>query len=85
MSRMPGARRRAVPLLTWIILVVIGGASMVSAAEIGAHIESFSLLDIHGRDRSLAELADKPLVVVAFVGAECPLARLYGPRASVCW
>ena len=36
--------------------------------------------DFHGRNRSLDELADKPLVVVAFLGTECPLARQYAPR-----
>jgi peroxiredoxin len=78
MFRMLGARRRAVPLWTFFILAIIGGAA--AAAEIGAQIKAFSLPDIHGRDRSLAEFADKRLVVVAFLGAECPLARLYGPR-----
>ncbi|MEX2316713.1 MAG: redoxin domain-containing protein [Pirellulales bacterium] len=55
------------------------GATLL-AADVGAKIERFSLPDIHGRDRSLDQLADKPIVVVAFLGVECPLTRLYAPR-----
>jgi peroxiredoxin/mono/diheme cytochrome c family protein len=52
----------------------------VFAADVGSKIEPFSLPDIHGRDRALDELSDKQIVVVAFLGCECPLTRLYGPR-----
>jgi peroxiredoxin len=38
--------------------------------------------DTFGRSRSLQEFADKEILVVAFLGTECPLARLYGPRLS---
>jgi thiol-disulfide isomerase/thioredoxin len=31
---------------------------------------------------ALADFNDKPLLVVAFVGTECPLAKLYGPRLA---
>jgi peroxiredoxin len=56
-------------------------SATVSAAEVGSRIEPFSLPDVHGRDRSLEELtAKRQLVVIAFLGAECPLARLYAPR-----
>jgi peroxiredoxin/mono/diheme cytochrome c family protein len=61
-------------------LSAAAGATMSAAVEIGDRIDGFTLPDIHGRDRTLGELADKPLVVVAFLGTECPLARLYGPR-----
>jgi peroxiredoxin len=46
-----------------------------------AKVEKFTLPDMHGKDRSFDTLtADKKLVVVAFLGVDCPLARLYAPR-----
>lgn len=50
------------------------------AAEIGARIDRFELPDVHGRTRELGEWAEKPLVVVAFLGTECPLSRQYAAR-----
>jgi peroxiredoxin len=55
-------------------------STCAAGADIGNQIEPFSLPDIHGRERSLAEFADMQIVVVAFLGCECPLARLYAPR-----
>jgi peroxiredoxin len=50
------------------------------AEPLGRHIENFSLADYRGRAYGLADFADKQLVVVAFIGVECPLAKLYTPR-----
>ena len=69
--------------LFWPILLTLVACltpAIASAADVGGRIEPFTLPDIHGRDRSLAEFAKSDIVVVAFLGAECPLARLYGPR-----
>jgi peroxiredoxin len=52
------------------------------ANSLGRAIEDFSLPDIHGKTRRLADFADVRLVVVAFLGTECPLARLYAPRVQ---
>ena len=62
---------------TFLLMV---SSTVLGAAEIGERINDFTLPDIHGRNRSLVEFADKPVLVVAFLGTECPLARLYGPR-----
>ncbi|MCR9197021.1 MAG: redoxin domain-containing protein [Planctomycetaceae bacterium] len=43
-------------------------------------LEQMKLQTYRGQDWSLAEAADKELVVLAFLGTECPLAKLYGPR-----
>ncbi len=43
-------------------------------------LADFQLKDTEGRSWSLNGLADKKLLVVAFVGCECPLARLYTGR-----
>ncbi|MGD9645622.1 MAG: redoxin domain-containing protein [Pirellulales bacterium] len=38
------------------------------------------LPDFYGRQRSLAEFADRKVVVLAFLGTDCPLVKLYVPR-----
>lgn len=50
-----------------------------SAEVMGHRIDDFTLVDIHGRTFSLRDLDDDSLVVVAFLGVQCPLAKLYGP------
>src|SRR6185369_15487985 len=46
----------------------------------GASIADFRLPDSLGKEHALADLADHELVVVAFLGTECPLAKLYAER-----
>lgn len=61
------------------------GAVGLRAAEverIGKKIDNFTLKSHFGKEYSLADLADRDVVVVAFLGAECPLAKLYGPRLA---
>ena len=41
-----------------------------------------SVPESFGRSRSLQEFDDKRVLVVAFLGTECPMARLYGPRLA---
>ena len=43
-------------------------------------ITDFRLPDHLGKDHALADFADRDLVVVAFLGTECPLAKLYAGR-----
>jgi len=50
--------------------------------RVGHAIENFALKDLRGVTHSLAESKDSALVVVAFMGVECPLAKLYSPRLS---
>jgi peroxiredoxin len=54
-------------------------AAEQTETPIGKKIENFSLPDIHGKPHALSEYQGK-LVVVAFLGAECPLAKTYAPR-----
>ncbi|MGD9647833.1 MAG: redoxin domain-containing protein, partial [Pirellulales bacterium] len=58
---------------------LVTSSHTASAAE-ARHVEPFTLPDMHGQARSFDELAGKQIVVVAFLGVECPLARLYAPR-----
>jgi peroxiredoxin len=43
-------------------------------------IGPFSLPDVHGNRWSLDSWADRPILVVAFLGIECPLVSKYTPR-----
>lgn len=59
------------------------GRSPTQAEEsrlIGKPVELFSLPDYYGQSRAFDELVGDQVAVVAFLGVECPLAKLYGPR-----
>lgn len=45
-------------------------------------IDNFQLPDWRGQIRQLSDFHEHKLVVVAFLGVSCPLARLYGPRLA---
>ncbi len=51
-----------------------------TTATVGQQIDDFSLQDFRGEQHNLTDFADSKLVAVAFLGTECPLAKLYGPR-----
>ncbi len=67
-------------------IVAAGTCSAALAADeaspIGKKIDGFTAKDVGGKTYSLADFADSKLVVVAFMGTECPLAKLYGPRLA---
>jgi peroxiredoxin len=63
-------------LIVALLLAVVGRAEPVA----GASIADFRLPDSLGKEHALADLADHELVVVAFLGTECPLAKLYAER-----
>lgn len=69
----------------WISLLAVGFCcGPVMAAErpsrIGRKVADFTLNDYRGKSHSLSGVADQPIVVLAFLGTECPLAKLYAPR-----
>ncbi len=45
-------------------------------------IAQFALMDNYGNKLALADFSEKPVLVLAFLGTECPLAKLYGPRLN---
>ncbi|MGE3315000.1 MAG: redoxin domain-containing protein [Planctomycetaceae bacterium] len=51
-------------------------------SSIGKRVENFTLSDYRGKEFSLSDFSGKKAVVVAFLGTECPLAKLYAPRLS---
>src|SRR5262245_19196403 len=79
----PTDERRAMPIRTAVcflvvtlLLAVVGRTEQVT----GASTADFRLPDSLGKEHALADLADHELVVVAFLGTECPLAKLYAER-----
>src|SRR5262245_48999801 len=78
---------RACPFCLSLLFLASAFATQAArAAEseplVGRKLSDFSLPDFHGKQRSLSELKDAKAVVVAFIGTECPLARLYAPRLA---
>ena len=67
-----------------LLLLVQSFVSLSPAAEtpLGRKLDALQLKDYRGRDYSLSDFKDQKLVVVAFLGTECPLAMLYGPRLA---
>ena len=60
----------------------VAGAAFAAGARVGAKIDEFQLQDHLGTEHSFAEWHDRRAVVIVFLGTECPLAKLYGPRLA---
>jgi peroxiredoxin len=73
-------------VLLSLAIALIPSVALADAPEkpspIGKKVASFKLRDYRGADKSLDQFADRKLVVLAFLGTECPLAKLYGPRLA---
>lgn len=65
---------------TLIVATVFASAAM--ASSVGKSVEDFRLQDYRGAWHELSAIDDDALVVVAFVGTECPLAKLYSARLA---
>jgi len=65
-----------------VALFAAGNAWGADEARIGRKIDEFSLHDARGAVRSLKDYQDSKLLVVAFLGTECPLANVYLPRLT---
>lgn len=52
------------------------------AAALGTTISDFSLNAASGKTWSLKDHADQSIIVVVFMGTECPLMKLYAPRLA---
>ena len=72
--------------LTAFCSIFFLAASSVFAVDphspLGREIKNFRLQDFRGKHHSLADYDRHELLVVAFLGTECPLVKLYGPRLA---
>ena len=68
-----------VPAATFAVdgLAVKQSASPRTLPAIGSQIEGISARDVHGNPWSLAEVGRDKVVVLAFLGTECPLVKAY--------
>lgn len=62
------------------LAVTLPGAA--EEAQLGSRIDDFTLRDYHGQLHSLSDYGESKLVVVVFMGTQCPLAKLYSPRLA---
>src|SRR5579871_788079 len=71
-----------VPSVPSLVIVLLAGAPAFAADAIGIGkaVAPFELRDYLGTPHPLAELAKSKLVVVAFLGTDCPLANRYADR-----
>ena len=65
--------------LSLISSLAAAESELVDAASIRV-VQDFSLQDYRGKRHRLSDYDDSPVVVLAFLGTECPLVKLYGPR-----
>jgi peroxiredoxin len=67
-----------------VIGLILSVALPAQAGEspLGRHVANFQLPDVAGTQRALDDYRDSKLIVLAFLGTECPLAKLYGPRLA---
>lgn len=61
--------------------VAIAGDQAAKPAT-GLKVDPFTIREVRGAERSLGDFADKKVVVLAFLGCDCPLAKLYAPRLA---
>lgn len=59
-----------------------GHSETAKSSRLGQKIANFRLTDAQGHPQSLEDFADQKVLVVAFLGTECPLANIYAPRLS---
>ena len=74
-------------ILQILVLVIASVVALAPTAgygdsRLGQKVDDFQLQSHLGRDWSLSDFNDKKVVVLAFLGTECPLVKLYGPRLS---
>jgi peroxiredoxin len=68
-------------LFACLFVIALGGvATAQEKTPLGKKMADFTLQDFRGKEHALADHKDAKVVVVAFLGVDCPLAKLYGPR-----
>ena len=65
-----------------IILSLFSSLEAADPTRIGQKIADFKLHDFRGAEHNSASWKQHRFIVVAFLGTECPLAKMYGPRLA---
>ncbi len=66
--------------LAWFLGWGVSVGAQPAEDSIGRTVAAFTLQDYRGHQYSLNDFAEHPILVVAVLGTECPLAKLYAPR-----
>ncbi len=77
-------KKTVLTVLTLVAAMAAGSLARAGDAPspVGKKIENFTAQDYRGKEVSLQDFAGSKQVVVAFLGTQCPLAKLYGPRLA---
>ena len=59
---------------------LFGGRPLQAAPDFSQPLTAIDVADYRGREWTLTDFDDAPVVVLAFMGTECPLAKLYADR-----
>src|SRR5947208_6612067 len=73
---------RSLLALLVLSLVLPSLAADEAKSPLGRKIAGFTLQDPRGKEYRLDDFKEQKLVVVAFLGTECPLAKTYGARLA---
>jgi peroxiredoxin len=71
--------RLAIAVLT---IAALGAAASAAPIAVGDKLTPFTLKDATGKDVSLASLAGKKGVVLAFIATQCPVSNAYNQRMA---
>ena len=74
--------RLCIAIVSFIGVIVGASAFAADESPLGNRIDDFSLRDAKGVTHALSDYDDRKLVVVAFIGTECPLVKLYTRRLA---
>ncbi|MFQ5731936.1 MAG: redoxin domain-containing protein [Planctomycetaceae bacterium] len=77
---MPDTRFLLATLTVTLLSTFSSAEDAKPKSPLGKTVAEFSLKDYRGKSHSLSDFKSSKLVVVAFLGTECPLAKLYGMR-----
>lgn len=64
----------------WLALIICAAGAPNPPGALGRQVAEFELRDPRGAAHRLNEWAEYPVVVVVFLGVDCPLAKLYAGR-----
>lgn len=68
-------------VLLFAVLAALVSPDVATAQELSqTPLRDFSLQDYRGKQHRLSDYAEANILVLAFLGTECPLVKLYGPR-----
>ena len=64
------------------VILSVATAARAAVEPLGQTVDDFQLQDFRGKKHALADYRESKLVVLAFLGTECPLAKRYGARLA---